>query len=147
VRRRVREAIRRVLAEHATPSELALSVAVGVFVACTPFYGLQTFLALGLAWVLRVNRVAAVLAAQVSIPPVAPFLVFASVQLGEHVLHGHFLAMDLATLRAQTIPQIGATLFTAWLLGGCLLGCVLGALLGAVTFVLARGRRREPPAP
>ena len=137
---RVREAIRRVLAEHASPAELGLSVALGVFLACTPFYGLQTILALGLAWLLRLNRVAAVLAAQASTPPLSPVLIFASVQLGEHLLSGHFFAMSLGTLRSQSIPQLARTFFTAWLLGGCVLGGVLGAVAGGGTCGGARAR-------
>jgi uncharacterized protein len=144
---RFHEAIHRILAEHASPAELGLSVALGVFVACTPFYGLQTVLALGLAWALHLNRIAAVLAAQVSIAPVSPFLVFTSVQLGEHLLHGHFFPLDLAVLRAQTLTQLGGRFFTAWLLGGCVLGCALGALLGGAVFVVAQRRRGQPPPP
>ncbi len=144
IRARVRDAVRRILAEHATPSRLAMSVALGVFVACTPFYGLQTVLALGLAWALRLNRVAAILAAQVSIAPVSPFLIFASVELGELVLHGHFFAIDMQVLRTSSWAEIGGMFFFAWLLGGCLIGALLGALFGAATFVVAKARGRTP---
>ena len=144
LRVRVRDAVRRILAEHANPGRLAMSVALGVFVACTPFYGVQTVLALGLAWALRLNRVAAILAAQVSIAPVSPFLVFASVELGELVLHGHFFAIDMHVLRTSSWGEIGKMFFFAWLLGGCLMGVFLGGLLGAATFVVARARGRTP---
>ncbi len=144
MRVRAHEAVRRILAEHASPAELALSVALGVFVACTPFYGLQTVLALGLAWVLRLNRVAAILAAQVSLAPVSPFLIFASVQLGELLLHGHFFAIDLPMLQARSFGQIGGLFIAAWLLGGCVLGVVFGAVLGLATFLVARARGLTP---
>ncbi len=144
MRVRMREAMRRIFAEHATPAELALSVALGAFVACTPFYGLQTLLALGLAWALRLNRVAAILAAQLSIAPVSPFLIFASVQFGELLLHGHFFAIDLPMLQTRTVGQIGGMFFAAWLLGGCLLGLILGTVLGLATFLVARARGRTP---
>lgn len=43
-----------------SPHELAKAFAVGVFVSFTPFLGLHTALALGLAWTFRLNKAVAV---------------------------------------------------------------------------------------
>jgi len=50
---------RRVLASHATPHEIALGCAIGIFAAFTPFLGFQMLLAVILALLLRVNVPAA----------------------------------------------------------------------------------------
>lgn len=52
---------RKVLRVRATPHEVALGFAIGVFAACTPFLGVQTILACALAFLLRVSMPAAVL--------------------------------------------------------------------------------------
>ena len=42
------------------PHRIALALAVGVFVSCTPFWGFQTILAVLIAMLLRLNRAATV---------------------------------------------------------------------------------------
>ncbi|HLK37152.1 MAG TPA: DUF2062 domain-containing protein, partial [Polyangiaceae bacterium] len=57
----------RALRERSSPPEVGLSVGVGVFAACTPLLGAHAWIALGLATLLRLNRVWAFLASRVSI--------------------------------------------------------------------------------
>lgn len=59
-----------------TPHSLAGGVAIGVFVGLTPLFGLKTALCLGLAFALRCNPVAAVVAVSLSdvLTPVWPLL-------------------------------------------------------------------------
>ena len=52
---------RRILRVRATPHEVALGCAAGVFAACTPFLGFQMALAGALAFLLRVSIPAALL--------------------------------------------------------------------------------------
>src|SRR5262249_11421477 len=56
------------LHHHVEPARLAAAVALGVFIGLTPFYGLQTVLAIVLAGLLRLNITAAVVATQISNP-------------------------------------------------------------------------------
>ena len=50
--------LRRLLALEDTPERIALAVAVGVFLAFSPFLGLQTFLGLIVSFLFGLNRVA-----------------------------------------------------------------------------------------
>ncbi|HVJ77716.1 MAG TPA: DUF2062 domain-containing protein [Hyphomicrobium sp.] len=59
---------RRILRLRATPHEVALGCAAGVFAACTPFLGFQMVLAGVLAFVLRVSIPAALLGTFVGNP-------------------------------------------------------------------------------
>ena len=52
--------IYRVLHVDDTPHRIALGVAIGIFVAWTPTLGFQMALAVGLAWVLRANKLVGV---------------------------------------------------------------------------------------
>lgn len=58
----------RVIRLRATPHEVALGFAIGVFTACTPLLGMQTILALVLALVFRVSMPAAFLGTFVGNP-------------------------------------------------------------------------------
>lgn len=60
----------------------ALSVAVGIFFGIAPLWGLQMFLALTVAWLLRLNKAIALLTSNISIPPMIPFILYASYKTG-----------------------------------------------------------------
>ncbi len=59
--RRIAYFWRRLMRLHATPHEIALGCAAGVFAAFTPFLGFQMLLAGSIAFLLRVNVPAALL--------------------------------------------------------------------------------------
>ncbi len=68
IRPRLRIFWRQILRVRATPHEVALGFAIGVFSACTPFLGVQTILACAIAYVLRVSMPAALLGTVVGNP-------------------------------------------------------------------------------
>jgi uncharacterized protein (DUF2062 family) len=132
----------RLLHEHAQPSRLGAAVAFGVWIGCTPFYGLQTVIGLALATALRLNRLAALLGMQISIPPLAPFLLFANAQVGALVLHGHRLSLSLEAMRAAPTSTLVAELFSDLLVGGAIVGAALALPAGLLTTYLVRRSRR-----
>lgn len=143
---------RRLLSEHTNPSQLGIAVGVGVFFACTPFYGFQLWLALGFAWLFRLNKVAAAAGTQFSIPPLIPFIVFASACVGERVVHGRSLSVSRAQFEGLEPQEIIARLGVAWLVGGALVGLVAGTIVGTLVALIAARRARkglptEAPAP
>lgn len=124
---------------HATAPRLGVAVGVGVFVGSSPFYGFHALLGLALAKLLRLNIVAVVAGTNISLPFVAPFLVYGSVQAGHLVLHGEWLALDADQL---SLEVAGRTLL-AWCLGAGLVGGVLGFVGGGVTYLVVRALRSK----
>src|SRR5207245_10597151 len=59
-RRRLSGRLRAVLELDDPPPRIALALAVGVFVGCTPFVGVQTLLSLVIALAFRLNRAATI---------------------------------------------------------------------------------------
>lgn len=98
--RRFRERATAVLHLDEEPSRLAASMAVGVFIGVTPFYGLHTLLALGAALVLRLNKVATVTGAWINLPWFAPFVYGFSLKLGEAILSGDFSSFSWSSVVA-----------------------------------------------
>lgn len=149
---RWRSAGRRLLSEHTEPAQLGVAVGVGVFFACTPFYGFQLWLALGAAWLFRLNKVAAAAGTQFSFPPLIPFIVFASAWVGERVVHGRSLRVSRAQFEGLGTQEILVRLGVAWLVGGAVVGLVAGTTVGLVVALIAARRVRkglptEAPAP
>jgi len=140
LRHRAQAALRTLAKEHSSTPRLSAAVGMGAMVGTSPFFGLHAPIAILLSRVLRLNSIAATLGTQVSLPFLAPFLIFASVQIGHLLLSGHWLDLSVGSLDVA-----GAQAFmTAWLLGSL----VLGSVLGGVTFLVTRsvlGRMRGRP--
>lgn len=77
---------RRLLRVRATPHEVALGCAAGVFAACTPFLGLQMLLAVLLAFMLRVSIPAAILGTFIGNPLSWPAIWSVSFVAGSWIL-------------------------------------------------------------
>lgn len=109
---------------------IALSLAVGVFISVTPFWGLQTILSLLVATVFGLNKAATVTGAWINLPWFAPFVYAGALKLGGA------LAPQLSGLGGMSVALlIGTT--------------ILGAGAGGLTYVVALSvlRRRRPPVP
>ena len=133
--RRVRA---KLLEQHTGTARLSVAVALGVFIALTPFYGLHAPLALAVAWVLRLNIAATILATQVANPLCAPLLIAASAWVGNALGAG-----DPALDRDWWDPTTPG-FYLDWLRGGMVLGLGLGTIAGAATFsALTWARRRR----
>lgn len=67
-------------------SKKAVSVALGVFIGLSPFWGFQTLIVLFLAFGLRLNKFIAFAFSNVSIPPLIPLIIYASLKIGSFLL-------------------------------------------------------------
>jgi uncharacterized protein (DUF2062 family) len=137
------------------PWRLALSLAIGVFISFTPFYGLQTLLSIALALVLRLNRAATVAGTWINLPWFAPLVYAGALKIGTLVVpdpqgtRGAWLAYLLerpGSLSWQDLPVLLNQMSLPLLVGTT----VLGGLAGIVTYILAlglivrhRARRRQ----
>ncbi len=123
--------------EHTTPGKVAAAVAVGVFVGCTPFWGLHLAIALLLATVLRLNRVLVYAATNLANPITAPPLIFAEVQVGHRILLQTWLGLSMDEVAQEGV----AGLFRDFFVGSLVVGAGLGLLLGLTAWLVARAGR------
>jgi len=134
--------------EQATPRRLGLAVGLGVVLGCSPFWGLQMLLGVALAALFRLNKLAVLLGAQVSTPPFTPLIIIGTAQTGELLLHGRWLPLTLAEVKAMHPQDLFSNLFVDMALGSLVMGGALGLVLGGLTASLVRKHReskgREP---
>src|SRR5690348_839311 len=97
---RLRERFFDLRTEGAGAARETAAVALGVFVGCQPVYGFHLLICWGLGFALRLNRLKMYLAANISNPFVAPWLLFAEVQAGAWLRRGAFHALTPATLQS-----------------------------------------------
>ncbi|MCK6526113.1 DUF2062 domain-containing protein [Myxococcota bacterium] len=134
--------------DHTEPSRLAAAVAVGTFLGATPFYGFHVALCVVAALALRLNVLVTYLAANVSNPVFAPFLVVAELHVGSWLLHGRLAPWTVAELRERlgadptgTLRGLADTVLGPLLLGSAVVGAGLGAAGGLLTWDVARRAR------
>lgn len=145
LRERLHALWRTIVHEHTEPSRVAAAIVVGAIVGCTPLFGLHIVVCLALAWLFGLNKLIVYGAANLSIPPLVPLIGFVSVQLGERLRHGAWLALGRSDFALGHIRAIAKTFFLDWMLGGVVLGAAIGLVAGGVTWMILR--RRRAPAP
>lgn len=130
-------AMRILLSENTSPRELALAGALGVLIGTSPLFGLHTLTILIAAGFLRLNRIAAVTASQITFPPFVPAL---AIEVGYFMRHGKFLT----EVSMQTLANEGLERLWEWFLGSLLLGPLLGLIAGFVIYLVASFLQRHP---
>lgn len=125
---------RRLRGGEQSPRRTALSVALGLFVGSLPIYGLHFPICLLACVPLRLDFVLAYVAANISNPLVAPFLLLLQIQTGALLLSGRPLPLNVDAVR-----ELGAGAFLAQAaLGSAVVASALAALGFAVSLGLAR---------
>jgi len=121
---------------ESSPGKVAGSLALGLFVGCLPLYGFHFPLCLAGCLFLRLDLVLGYLAADISNPFVAPFLLTLEVEVGSYLLRGEPAAFDPAHARSP-----GASgFFVQALAGSVVVGGALAALGGGLGWLLAPRR-------
>lgn len=113
------------LREQTSPVKSAAAIGLGVFIGCTPLFGLHTLILAAMAFFLRLNFVYLWVGSQVSLPPFVPLLL-----VGAHFL-GH------AALESQNEAS-------ALVIGSLLLGLILGLISFAIVFWMKRKGAIKP---
>ncbi len=116
------------------PHKKAAAIALGVFVGISPFWGLHTLLIFTLAAVFRVNKVIAFLFSNISIPPLIPFIIYASYQAGS-LISGNGFDWDLKLHKFETGNDIFMGLWQ-YILGSFVLAIVVAISLWIVFYFL-----------
>ncbi|WP_019224090.1 DUF2062 domain-containing protein [Bartonella rattaustraliani] len=132
---------KRILRISATPHKVALGFAIGIFLACSPLFGLHIVLAIFFSWLLRANFAAAIIGTVFSNPLTFLLIVMADYKVGYLLLSlfSNVNEISLSQIRALfsglELSNISLLFKGAWdsimrpmILGSTLLGFVLGGL-------------------
>jgi uncharacterized protein (DUF2062 family)/2-polyprenyl-3-methyl-5-hydroxy-6-metoxy-1,4-benzoquinol methylase len=120
--------------EGAGPARQAAAVGLGVFIGCTPLFGLHLALSLATGWLLGLNRVLVYLASHVANPLVAPVIVATELQTGAWLRREAWLTP--VAMGRLGIGEIAQDL----LLGVVVVGGALAVTFGGLTYAVARRR-------
>lgn len=126
------KSLRILLASDATPANLALSSALGMFLGTVPLIGCHSIAILFTAGWFRLNKIAGLAVSQLCMPPFVPAL---CIEAGYFMRHGEFLTeISLRTIGDEALQRIWE-----WILGSLVVAPALSLALGGVVYVMAKG--------
>lgn len=123
-----------------TNFKLAASIGFGVFMGIVPIWGYQMIVALALAYVFKLHKPFVIVAANISLPPMIPFIIFGSIAMGGLVLGHPFQEFSFSQITG--LESITSHLYQ-YLVGSIVLAIILGFLSGSFTYILLLLFRRK----
>jgi glycosyltransferase involved in cell wall biosynthesis len=127
------------LKENATPAGLAMSAAVGIFLAVLPLMFLHTVIILYVAARLNLNKIVAVNVQHLCMPPFVPAL---CIEIGFFMRNGRWLTnISFETVFAQFSDRL-----LEWLLGSLVIAPLGAVLIAVITFFSAAFIKRQVAA-
>jgi glycosyltransferase involved in cell wall biosynthesis len=120
-------------------TKTTLSIMFGVFMGIVPIWGYQLITAIALAYLLRLNKFIVIVAANISIPPMIPFIIYLSYLTGSWILSAEgnltFSSdFSLAWVRDNLLQYI---------IGSLVLAVIASALFGLLTFTMLKWLHRR----
>lgn len=135
----LRASWKRLRGDELTPMRAALSVAVGLAIGVTPLWGFHFWLVLAVCVPLRLDAPVAYLAANISLPFIAPFLSFAEIEIGARVLSGAWLELSAEAVRAHGF----AAFFREIVVGTVIFAPAVAVVGGVITYSLLSVLKRQ----
>lgn len=117
------------------PHYIAMGTAIGVFVGFTPTIPLHTAIAIGLAFVFKASKPAAVIAVWVANPVTIPFFYLAAFKIGTLIL-GHEVPLAETLPTVKHLIRMGWDVTVAMIVGGAILGIIPSIMAYLFTFKL-----------
>jgi glycosyltransferase involved in cell wall biosynthesis len=119
----------------------AASIGFGFFVGILPIWGFQLLLGIPTAIFLRMNKVLFITAANISLPPLIPFIIFFSYLMGQPFVDSEPIPFDqLSQLSLDNIHDN----FIQYVLGAILLAVIIGLIGFVMSWATLTALRKNP---
>ena len=118
----------------------ATSLGFGVFMGVFPIWGFQLLVGIPLAVMMKLNKVLFITAANISIPPMIPLIIFGSLLVGQFFVAGE---VDGSAIFNYSLDDI-KTNVTQYFIGAILLSVFAFVAVFVVSFILLKAFRKEP---
>ncbi|MGB0402859.1 MAG: DUF2062 domain-containing protein [Salibacteraceae bacterium] len=115
-----------------------LSVMLGIFIGCAPFWGFQTALVIGSAIALKLNKPIAFLTSNISMPPMFPFIILGSIKCGEWVMNEKIMF----ELSNQSVWGMFADHITLYIVGALIFSALFSIIVGLFTYLALLSYRK-----
>lgn len=121
-----------ILESNDSNARKASSIALGVFIGISPFWGFQTVLALFLAVVFKLNKTISFAFSNISFPPLIPFIIYGSLKIGGYFIHNK---KQLLLDTSLTFTNIQGSV-SQYLVGSFCLATIMSLLFGLSGYLI-----------
>ncbi len=123
--------------------KIALSFAVGVYIAVSPFFGIHTILAIVVSLIFRLNKISTIAGSWVNMPWSAPFVYYFEYKLG-CLITGVHARFHLKPFTLEHYLESGRNAFWSIFIGSVITGVVLSIVFYfIVRYLIELYRRRK----
>jgi len=139
----LKERILKVFKLNNSPREIALGIAIGVFIAITPLYGFHTIMVISAALLIRrVNKIAILLGTNISTTITFPFITWAGYNIGRLIFGNKYPPLQWQTFKHFSYKTLLNFYFPLFI-GSLFLGLALAVIFYLLTFWLVMRRRKN----
>ena len=110
------------------------------FFGVLPIWGFQLIIGIPIAILFRLNKVLFITAANISIPPVIPFIIYASFLMGQQVISGEINHDAIFSYSLEDIQNN----VVQYVVGAIILSIVLFIITFLFSFIFLKIFRKEP---
>ena len=119
----------------------AASIGFGFFMGLLPIWGFQLLIGIPSAIFLRMNKVLFIAAANISLPPLIPFIIFFSYLMGQPFFDNEMISVD--QINELTLENIHDN-FMQYVTGAVLLSLIMGAMGFVLSWIVLSAVRKNP---
>jgi uncharacterized protein (DUF2062 family) len=130
---------RHILHSQDSTAKITLSVMLGIFMGIAPIWGYQLITAISLAYLLRLNKFLVIVAANISIPPMIPVILYLSFVTGSIVM-GRGANLNLVS--PVTLTFVKNNLFQ-YIIGSITLAVILSLFFGLIMYLFMKLIRKN----
>ncbi len=112
-------------------ARITSAVMLGIFMGIVPVWGYQMLIAFALAHLFRLNKVITLVASNISIPPMIPFLLYGSYFTGCKVM-GLPATLKIANMTLENVKNV----LIQYVVGSVIFAVICSCVVGVVTFLV-----------
>jgi glycosyltransferase involved in cell wall biosynthesis len=130
---------RHILHSEDSTTKITLSVMLGVFMGIAPIWGYQLITAISLAYLFRLNKILVIVAANISIPPMIPLILYLSFVTGS-VIMGKGTHLNLV---APVTFEFVKNNLLQYIIGSVTLAIILSLFFGMIMYFFMKLIRKN----
>lgn len=123
------------LRERSSPLNVSFSLALGIVIGCSPFFGAHMPIGLVIASRYGLHKLAVVIGTNISNPITGPFVILGSIQAGWMIMHGSWITYaGMTAMYHESALSLANHFVESWLIGFPIVGALVGIAAMAVCF-------------
>ncbi len=141
-KKNIQEFFRTQITQNKEPnSSITFAVMLGLFMGVAPVWGYQMIIAFALAHILKLNKVIVLVASNISIPPMIPFIIYGSFKMGGLFIESNKL--NIVFDKGLSLDLIKDNLIQ-YIIGSLAFGITLAIIFGFIIYLLLVIFRKRP---